>query len=76
MIFARRLAPRILGKVMLWWLSSTAQRRRKMLLLYSAPLNPALQRLQTHYTSVFSIDRSIQISALRRLVDPLSDLSG
>ena len=28
MLFATRLAPRILAKVTLWWLSSTAQRRR------------------------------------------------
>jgi len=45
-----------------------------MLLLYSASLNPAFHCLQIHYISVFSIGRSIQISALPCLVDPLSEL--
>ncbi len=47
-----------------------------MLLLYSASLNPAFHCLQIHYISVFSIGRSIQISALSCLVDPLSELLG
>jgi hypothetical protein len=44
-----------------------------MLLLYIASLNPAFQRLQTLCISMISIGSSIQISALPRLVDPLSE---